>query len=79
MAKKKSVEKSTMPAAGTQKEKALERAVQEIEKQFGKGAIMMLGSDNRVSVPSISTGSASLDIPRFSARNPPARPRSATT
>jgi recombination protein RecA len=62
MAKKKSVEKSTMPAAGTQKEKALERAVQEIEKQFGKGAIMMLGSDNRVSVPSISTGSASLDI-----------------
>ncbi len=45
-----------------QKAEALDRAVQEIEKQFGKGAIMMLGSDTRESVPSISTGSISLDI-----------------
>ncbi len=45
-----------------QKAEALERAVQEIEKQFGKGAIMMLGADNYAVVPSISTGSISLDV-----------------
>ena len=45
-----------------QKAEALDRAVQEIEKQFGKGAIMRLGSDAHVEVPSISTGSISLDI-----------------
>ena len=45
-----------------QKEAALDRAVQEIEKQFGKGAIMMLGADTYPRVPSISTGSISLDI-----------------
>ena len=45
-----------------QKTEALNRAVQEIEKQFGKGAIMRLGADTREVVPSISTGSISLDI-----------------
>jgi len=45
-----------------QKAEALDRAVQEIEKQFGKGAIMALGSDDRIAVPSISTGSISLDV-----------------
>ncbi|MFW6158190.1 MAG: recombinase RecA [Planctomycetota bacterium] len=45
-----------------QKEKALDRAVQEIEKQYGKGAIMKLGDDVFPEVPSISTGSLSLDI-----------------
>jgi len=45
-----------------QKEKALDRAVQEIEKQYGKGAIMRLGDDAFPEVPSISTGSLSLDI-----------------
>ncbi len=45
-----------------QKAEALDRAVQEIEKQFGKGAIMMLGADSYPRVPSISTGSISLDI-----------------
>ncbi len=45
-----------------QKAEALDRAVQEIEKQFGKGAIMLLGADTYQAVPSISTGSISLDI-----------------
>lgn len=44
--------------------KALEMAVSQIEKQFGKGAIMCLGEDGaRVTdIPVISTGSISLDI-----------------
>ena len=52
--------KSKDPAA--QKAAALDRAVQEIEKQFGQGAIMRLGDDARADVPSISTGSIALDI-----------------
>jgi len=43
--------------------KALDLAVAQIEKQFGKGAIMRLGSDEVLSdVPAISTGSLGLDI-----------------
>jgi recombination protein RecA len=43
--------------------KALDLAVAQIEKQFGKGAIMKLGSDEVLSdVPAISTGSLGLDI-----------------
>ena len=45
------------------KGKALELALAQIEKQFGKGAIMRLGSDDAVpDVPAISTGSLGLDI-----------------
>jgi recombination protein RecA len=43
--------------------KALEVAVSQIEKQFGQGAIMKLGSQAaKVSVPTISTGALTLDI-----------------
>jgi recombination protein RecA len=43
--------------------KALELAVAQIEKQFGRGAIMKLGAGETLSdVPSISTGSLGLDI-----------------
>jgi len=43
--------------------KALELAVAQIEKQFGKGAIMKLGSEEvLVDIPAISTGSLGLDI-----------------
>jgi len=45
-----------------QKASAVSNAVSQIEKQFGKGAIMRLGSDDVVNVPAISTGSISLDI-----------------
>jgi recombination protein RecA len=41
--------------------KAIDIAVSQIEKQFGKGSIMRLGSRETVDVPSISTGSISLD------------------
>ena len=45
------------------KKKALELAVTQIEKQFGKGSIMKLGIDDlSADVPAISTGSLSLDI-----------------
>src|SRR5574344_1047748 len=44
------------------KEKALEAVMADIEKQFGKGAIMKLGSDEHLNIETTSTGSLSLDI-----------------
>ncbi len=45
------------------KDKAVDLAISQIEKQFGKGAIMRLGKDiSTANAPSISTGSPSLDI-----------------
>ncbi len=45
------------------KRKALEAAMNQIEKQFGKGSIMKLGEDtSRLNIESISTGSLELDI-----------------
>ena len=45
------------------REHALDLAVSQIEKQFGKGAIMRLGEDAVVpDIPTISTGSLSLDL-----------------
>lgn len=45
------------------KNKAIELAIGQIEKQFGKGSIMRLGEGGALAdVPSISTGSPSLDI-----------------
>ena len=43
------------------KSKALESALQQIEKQYGKGAIMRLGQTNALNVEAISTGSITLD------------------
>ncbi len=43
------------------KEKALETAMTQVERQFGKGSIMKLGSQPVVRVPVISTGALSLD------------------
>jgi len=46
-----------------QKNQALESAILQIEKQFGKGSIMKLGDESsRVQIPSIPTGSLELDI-----------------
>jgi recombination protein RecA len=46
-----------------QKEQALESAIFQIEKQFGKGSIMKLGDESaRVRIPAISTGSLELDV-----------------
>lgn len=44
------------------KNKALEAALSQIEKQFGKGSIMRLGSDRTMDIDVISTGSLGLDI-----------------
>lgn len=44
------------------KKKALEAALAQIEKNYGKGAIMRLGDDIPVNVEAISTGSLSLDM-----------------
>ncbi|MGM0418654.1 MAG: recombinase RecA [Thermodesulfobacteriota bacterium] len=43
------------------KAKAIESAMGQIERQFGKGSIMKLGSREVIDVPSISTGSIALD------------------
>lgn len=43
------------------KKKAVETAMVQIERQFGKGAIMKLGSSPVIDVPAISTGSIALD------------------
>jgi len=41
---------------------ALERALAQLEKQYYKGVVMRMGAQERVSVPTISTGSLSLDL-----------------
>ena len=43
------------------KQKALETALLQIEKQYGKGAVMRLGQSTTVNIEAISTGSVSLD------------------
>ena len=49
--------------ADMDRSKAVDLAITQIERQFGKGSIMKLGSSERVAdVPAISTGSLSLDI-----------------
>ena len=47
--------------AGVNRQKALETALEQIEKQFGKGAVMRLGQNNTMQVEAVSTGSVSLD------------------
>ena len=44
------------------KQKALEAAFAQIERQFGKGTVMRMGDTERVAIPAISTGSLGLDI-----------------
>ncbi len=47
---------------GTNKKEALDMAMSQIEKTFGKGAVMKLGEETRMNVESIPTGSLSLDL-----------------
>ena len=44
------------------KQTALDTAIKQLEKQFGKGAVMRLGENKHMSVEHISTGSLSLDV-----------------
>jgi len=50
------------PPRDAARDSALNRAVQQIEKQFGKGAVMKLDGDKPVAIDGIPTGSLSLDI-----------------
>jgi recombination protein RecA len=45
-----------------EKEKALELAIAQIEKQYGKGSIMKLGENAKLDIEAISTGALPLDI-----------------
>ncbi|MCX5696542.1 MAG: recombinase RecA [Candidatus Omnitrophica bacterium] len=46
----------------SERQKALELALAQIEKQFGKGSIMKLGGDVKVNVEAIPTGALTLDL-----------------
>ena len=45
-----------------EKDKALEAALSQIERAFGKGSIMRLGQDTKIDIEAISTGSLGIDI-----------------
>ncbi|MBB6521487.1 recombinase RecA [Pseudoteredinibacter isoporae] len=44
------------------KEKALQAALGQIERQFGKGTVMRMGDKEQVKIPAVSTGSLGLDV-----------------
>ena len=44
------------------RDKAVDQAISQIEKQFGRGSIMKLGDSKVIDVPAISTGALSLDL-----------------
>lgn len=44
------------------KEKALQAALSQIERQFGKGTVMRMGDREQMTIPAISTGSLGLDV-----------------
>src|SRR5690554_7428869 len=49
-------------AMDANKQKALDAVLGQIERQFGKGAIMKMGEQPREAIPAISTGSLGLDV-----------------
>jgi recombination protein RecA len=62
-AAKSEVERVTAVVDAAEKEKALQEALNQIEKSFGKGSIMRLGDGNAMTgVAAIPTGSVSLDV-----------------
>jgi len=44
------------------REKAVDQAISQIERQFGRGSIMKMGDERALDIPAISTGSLSLDL-----------------
>ena len=78
-------EKAPVPSAApaSDKKKAIEAAMSQIEKMYGKGSIMRLGDNANLNVEVIPTGSLALDLAlgiggaeswRFTALSPPVRP-----
>lgn len=53
---------ATAQISSDNKKKALDLALSGIEKQFGKGAIMKLGSEATQKIPAISTGALGIDL-----------------
>ena len=51
-----------MSEINSEKRKALDAAMSQIEKQFGKGSVMKLGSYKQTNVDAISTGAINLDV-----------------
>ena len=62
MAEKKQSKTENNIGANEAKAKALATAVEQIERQYGKGAVMRLGENASMNVEHISTGSLSLDL-----------------
>src|SRR5882672_7138016 len=58
----KKVKDAPPPSAASGKAQALQLAVDQIEKQFGKGSIMRLGEAHKIDVETIPSGSLSLDL-----------------
>ncbi|WP_104989711.1 recombinase RecA [Deinococcus sp. NW-56] len=50
------------PGDSKERSKAIETAMTQIEKAFGKGSIMRLGAESKLDVQAVSTGSLSLDL-----------------
>ncbi|BBN93369.1 DNA repair protein RecA [Deinococcus grandis] len=59
MSKEKDI---TAPTDAKERAKAIETAMSQIEKAFGKGSIMKLGAESKLDVQAVSTGSLSLDL-----------------
>ncbi|MBI4712395.1 MAG: recombinase RecA [Planctomycetes bacterium] len=60
---KETPKKPVVPSDQKHKVEALQQAISQLEKQYGKGAIMRLGGDARAdNVPSVKTGSIALDL-----------------
>ena len=62
MAAKADKKKTTEAAADrSERQKALDMAMAQIEKQYGKGSIMRLGENTKMNVDAVPTGSIALD------------------
>ncbi|MBZ9750011.1 recombinase RecA [Deinococcus sp. HMF7620] len=60
MSKEKEI--AATPTDAKERTKAIETAMSQIEKAFGKGSIMKLGAESKLDVQAVSTGSLSLDL-----------------
>ena len=60
--RKRTSERKAEDRKGDKRNKALELALSQIDKQFGKGSVMRLGDDTRPPVQVIPTGSLALDV-----------------
>jgi recombination protein RecA len=54
--------KPAAPTMGEERSRAIDLAIGQIEKQFGRGAIMRLGEQNNLEIEAIPTGSLGLDL-----------------